>query len=128
MQFAPISEQWDHYHRRGQGEAEAEHQACLPAGKSPPDIKADHKGAEHDLRQAKSEHVAAEAAKLVKPDFETDQKQQQNNAELGDAVQRLDSRGRYVSHQLNQDASHEKGDDRANPKPAEDKQTHRYQS
>jgi len=65
VQFVAVPEQRNHDHRRGQRKAEAEHQACLPAGKSPPDIKADDKGAEHDLGQAEREHVAAEAAKLV---------------------------------------------------------------
>jgi hypothetical protein len=73
------------------------------------------------LGQAESEHIATEAAKLVELDFETDQEEQQNHAEFGDVAQRQDSGGRYVSHLLDHDASHEEGDDRADPEPTEDK-------
>jgi hypothetical protein len=76
------------------------------------------------LGQAESEHVAAEAAKLIEPDFETDQEQQQHGADLGE---RQDSRSWHVSRRLDHNACHEKGDDRANPEPAEGKQTQIYQ-
>jgi hypothetical protein len=118
----------NHECRRGQGEAQAEYQARLPSGKSPPDIKADLKGAEGDLGHAESEHVAAEAAKLVEPDFETDHEQQQNDAQLGKFAQRQDSGSRYVSHLTDHDAGYQEGNDRTDPEPFEGKQTRRYQA
>ena len=104
---------------RGHGEREADDDRGVPAGAEQIDDEAENAGGGEQLRDAEPEHLVAHAPELERVHFEPDEKQHDDDAELGDDVDRLAVGDQPQAVGADDDAGDQIAEDGAQPQPFE---------